>query len=284
MAKLNYIKNYDPRDYRQRIYNTYFSKYLNLFMNNFKWQGIEDDDAIYYMMREFFLAGSIWCGKIKNTELPYFTPYAVCQWNIYNLPVRLSITPIRWAPFLPRKILKVNEDGVIGYILSNHSSVLSNIETKIQRIVESEMLINNQIQLHKVAFLILSSPEDSVHMEDIITRILNDELVINATAEDYANIKVNNTSIPFIIDKIREYIKDVDNEILTILGINNVPHEKKEHLITSEIDSNNELIAMYKSNYIVQLKAFCDKIKDVLGINISVELNVVETPENKEEE
>ena len=59
---------------------------------------------------------------------------------------------------------------------------------------------------------------------------------------DINSIKSVNTNAPFIADKIMEYKKEIWNELLSFLGINNLATEKKERLITDEASSNNELI------------------------------------------
>ena len=47
--------------------------------------------------------------------------------------------------------------------------------------------------------------------------------------------------------------------------------EKKEHMISDEVNSNNDLINDHSDNFLSVLQNWCKKIKDILGYEISVE-------------
>ena len=61
--------------------------------------------------------------------------------------------------------------------------------------------------------------------------------------------------------------------MLTFLGINNANTDKKERLITNEVDSNNELINYYLNCFYKPRKNACDEINKKYGLNIKVTLN-----------
>ena len=63
------------------------------------------------------------------------------------------------------------------------------------------------------------------------------------------NIKAMSTTAPFVADKIMEYKKEIWNEALTFLGVNNLS-EKRERLIASETNTNNELINLNLMSYL----------------------------------
>ena len=55
---------------------------------------------------------------------------------------------------------------------------------------------------------------------------------------------------PYITDKLEQERQKVENDILTILGYNNVGvSEKKEHLTVNEVDANNEDIEASSKSY-----------------------------------
>ena len=63
------------------------------------------------------------------------------------------------------------------------------------------------------------------------------------------------------------------NDALTVLGIDNANTDKKERLITNEVESNEELIKYYLNCYYKTRKKACDDINKKFGLNISIELN-----------
>ena len=57
--------------------------------------------------------------------------------------------------------------------------------------------------------------------------------------------------------------------------------EKKERLITSEVDHNNELIESNSDNFKRPIEEFLDRANDVLGFNFTLKDN---SPKPKEQE
>ena len=74
------------------------------------------------------------------------------------------------------------------------------------------------------------------------------------------------TEAPYIVDKIMEYKKEIWNEALTYLGINNINVEKKERLISGEAESNNELINLNLQSRLAPRKMACKQFNDYFGL------------------
>ena len=76
-----------------------------------------------------------------------------------------------------------------------------------------------------------------------------------------------------------------ENELKEYLGINNLGiNEKKEHLVTSEVEVNNESIESHGECFLDCLKEFCERITNILGYPVSVELNKPDSLEYNEDE
>lgn len=286
MAKKEKYPTYKRSSKRKELYNYYIEKYKRLFINKFIIEGIENDNALRYFLQELFVKGKIWISNIKYTDEVYFTPFAPVEYDPYFYPLKVTLTPKLWASYIPQGIQEVNVDGVIGYITEDTSSPLNNIKVLIDKIVDVEMVLDNQLILHKLAWFVFVNPEDKDRMKQVIQDLLSDDVALFGGVEDYQSLKPFNSNINYIIDKLREYLKDIENEILTILGINNIPHEKKEHLIVDEVNSNNAIVEEQADKYLQALKDTFNRVYDVLGINLSVRLksscNCLESTNNEE--
>ena len=73
------------------------------------------------------------------------------------------------------------------------------------------------------------------------------------------------TDAPFIADKIMDYKKEIWNEALTFLGINNIMVDKKERLITDEANSNNELINLNLQSFLAPRQEACRQFNEKFG-------------------
>ena len=84
-----------------------------------------------------------------------------------------------------------------------------------------------------------------------------------------------NTNAPFVADKIMDYKKEIWNEALTFLGINNIVVDKKERLITDEANSNNELINLNLQSYLAPRQEACRQFNEKFGFTgTDKEINV----------
>ena len=62
-----------------------------------------------------------------------------------------------------------------------------------------------------------------------------------------------------------DYKKEIWNEALTFLGINNIALEKKERLIKDEANSNNELINLNLQSYLAPRQIACKQFNEKFG-------------------
>ena len=63
-----------------------------------------------------------------------------------------------------------------------------------------------------------------------------------------------------------DYKKEIWNEALTYLGINNIMINKKERLITDEANSNNELINMNLQSFLTPRLEACKQFNKKYGL------------------
>ena len=83
------------------------------------------------------------------------------------------------------------------------------------------------------------------------------------------DIKIDGLSVPYVADKLLEDRKKIENELLTLFGLNNVI-EKKERMIVDEANSNNDYINRNVDLLYKNRKQACDEINEKFGLNISV--------------
>ena len=76
-----------------------------------------------------------------------------------------------------------------------------------------------------------------------------------------------------------DYKRSIESDVLTFLGQNNTPVDKKERLITDEAEANNQLIDSFTDLQLQARQKACDEINAMFGLNISVEpRSTVEKP------
>lgn len=280
---------------KARIKSYLNSKYFSLFMNQYEWGGLNEQQS-RFLLTQFWERGRIWAfilPESKTEEVEgelILTPFnETLTKNIYNYPTGVIPVNNRGASFIPNQVMKVNQDGVIGWAHSSHNSVYSIVDYYTDRLTEVESCIDMNLFTHKLPRLIVCSPEDKERVERIMRDIDEGNKRIFLDSEDTKAISnVLSSGESYIIDKLYTYKESLENELLTLLGIDNKGVNKKERLIVDEVNANNEIINEGADCFLDEMKIFCNKVKEVLGYTISVKskMSVVKavSEENKEDE
>lgn len=298
--KSNSLANWKTSGSWQRglAYDFYMQKYFNLFMGAYEFTGISPEQQ-HYILKKLFFDGKICAFIVEGTKLPEgvapsttqeypngmiaFVPFAPCEFNIMDFPVKVNLIQVRGAQFIPTKIQVVNQDVVLCYIQKNKKSVASVVEYFVQKIVDVDMTIKNNLKALKTPFFIATTPENEGKMKTLWEKIENDDGVLYLSASEIEAIKVLATGTQYNIDKLFSYRQALENELLTYLGFDNLGiMEKKEHLITDEVNSNNDLINDHSDLFLSPLQDWCKGIKDVLGFDMGVRAK--SSPVSAEEE
>ena len=256
---------------RQMIKQQYINKFYSLFMSNYEWEGI-DYQAEDFLMRRFWADGRVSVFKMKHTGLPIFTPYAEYDWNLYDYPVHITLIDKRGVGFIPQTPQVVDKDVVIGFAQKSKKPIYEMIDWYSTKIADVEMAIRQNLRAQKMPFIVKGDKYNEASFKNIVEKLNADDDFL-LLQDDDNKIQVLLTGAPYITDKLYNYKQSLENEVLTYLGVNNLgTSEKKEHLITAEVNSNNELISQSGENFLSMMEDFCERIKKVLDIDISVKI------------
>lgn len=259
--------SYTPDELFNKIKHININKFYNLFMNSLEWDGLtkEEED---YVMKKYWAIGTLGAFDLKNIGLA-FAPYAVQGYGLYDVPVDCNVINERNVPGFPLQPLKVNKDIVIGYIQRNKKSIYEFVEYYATRMAQVDMVINTNLEIQKMPFLIGIDDSDTTNANNIVKKILNNELVVFANLEELQLVKTLVNSSPYIIDKLYAYKNNLESECLTYLGIDNSQIDV-DKLAVDQINANNDMINSNSEGFVRELTKWCDDIEEYLGYKISV--------------
>ena len=258
--------------YNQTV-NMLRNKYYALYRSNFKWTGINyrQED---FIMRKFWSEGTVCAFNIPVADELGFCSWARNTIDMYGETETVTLVNQYGSPLIPNTIQTVDKDVVIGWIQSNRKPMKMIVDWYIERIAQVDMVINTNLNLHKMPYLIpldKSDKDAKNQVKDAIDRILNNELVLFVEGVDPTLFKAVATEAPYIIDKLANYRKDLENDLKTYMGVNNPGVTKIEQLQLSEVNANNEEVNSHDNDFKECLNQFCERIQEVLGKSISVE-------------
>lgn len=77
----------------------------------------------------------------------------------------------------------------------------------------------------------------------------------------------------YIVDKLLSARRMIMNNFLTEIGIKNANYDKKERLITNEVNQNNDETSAIATHIYDNIKECFDKINEIADLGLKVELN-----------
>ena len=123
---------------------------------------------------------------------------------------------------------------------------------------------------------IISSNKDGILTAKNIIKAIRDFKFVVFTRENGINKQIKqedvlDTSAPYLLDKLSDYENFYRNKVLTYLAINNANTDKRERLIESEVNANNQLLENILDMMYETRLEFCKEVKEKFGIDINVE-------------
>lgn len=268
-------------DLRTSIFTFYANKYYNIFMNRFKFPSL-DYQQINFLLKRFWETGKISAYHLKEAigseEAPngilVFTDFAPTEYNIYDYPVKVTLINKRGVKWIPSTLQEVDKDVVLGFIQRNEKGVSQFVFGLIDKIVECEMSIYQNLKAIKSPLLVACAPEDEEVIRSIVDDMDESKPFIVIPSEYADRIKAFNSGATYNIDKLYNYKCALENEIREYLGLDNLGFaEKKEHLLTDEIAQNNEVTKTSGNTFYDCLVEFGERIEAVFGYPFPVEID-----------
>lgn len=240
-----------------RTMQDYFDRLSLIATSIFTWEGLDEIGGDSRFLEQCLFKYGRAC-FIKDKELGYMTINAnpSDKLNHYNLPVRINAWSVGYSK-------NYDFDDCV-YIMNNEMQLptISTIELFASRLYEAERTIDVNIKAQKTPVLIEGDAKSMLTLKNLYMKFSGNEPFIfgNKNFNLDKALNVLKTDAPFIADKLQDYKHEVWNECLTFLGINNANTDKKERLVTDEVNSNNDLIKFYFNCFYKTRKKACDEI------------------------
>lgn len=277
MSRLQNIIN-GKTDSSEKAYNRtdeILSEFINLAIKRFKWSdlpyGLTSDRLEEMLITHGLLGGYI----NDNNALTILPMSGVGSVNVYNEHVEYRLFGFNG----------VNEEKTIDEVCklknnptcSNDTDTLEIFAKRISDIESTQEVNLFQMNIPKI----ISSTRDGVlTAKNIIKKLQDFKLVVftreKGLQQQLKQEDVLDTSAPYLLDKLSDYENFYRNKALTFLAINNANTDKKERLITSEVNANNQLLDDILDMMYEERKSFCDEVQEKFGITISVEKRSVQ--------
>lgn len=270
------MKKINETDLAMIINNKTYIDYLDrlklLAVSLFKWKGLDDVagfGASRFLELALYENGRACFVKDESKGYLALKVNPTDKLNVYNLPVKVLAWSIGYN--------KTYDFDDIVYIMNNELELPTSNTLSLfaYRLYETERTIDVNLIAQKTPVLIEGDTKTILTLKNVYMQYSgNTPFIFGNKQFDISNkLNVLKTDAPYLVDKLELHKHEIWNEALTYLGIDNANTDKKERLITDEVESNNDLISYYLNCFYRTRKQACDLINEKYGLNIEIELN-----------
>lgn len=251
-----------------RTYYQYVDRLTELAISRIIWHDLPDTVDERYLELHLFTDG----------QMIYFNDEV-----IGNLCLNCTMTgrfDVYGYPILRRaysaynnyqKMLKPDNSVVIFNNLLRTNSILD-VKMFALRLYNIDRTIGINVNAQKTPVLIVCDESERLTMQNVYKQWAGNEPVIKGDKNlNVKGITVLKTDAPFVADKLYELKCNIWNEALTYLGISNITVNKKERLITDEVERNQGGVLANRYPFLNPREKAVEQINKMFGTNISVE-------------
>jgi upper collar protein len=285
---------------RLAFFEFYFNYFYNIVVNYFTWEGLPNDIDELFIERKlienghvsffhddtfgFIAQGGTRGERLNHYDQPLsYQPVNVSSMNYFK---QMEIAYTENDFNVIETLHKDNPDKIKKpcIVIPNNNfyePYIGYLELFCEKLADIELTIQLNRNAQITPYFIFVDNNSVLSMKNIFNKIANFEPVVYLNKQkdqdgqdsfkqlsDY--IQVFRTDAPFLLDKLHDEKLRVMNQLLTFIGINNNPSDKKERLVVSEAISNNGVIsANIEVGWKSRRKAV-DLINKCYGLEISV--------------
>ena len=276
---------------RQIIKDHFMKKFEIIALNLFSWENLPPTIEERYIEKALFDKGLVCLVDDENFgQIVVGCSYSQ-NMNIWGEPTEVITSGFNYVRTFKIENT-INTNNIIDINYGETNEIINNevesaivcqnndlyiptrkiLEYYVNKLVEVELSTFTNIYLQKFPFLINTTRDNEMTMRNLIQKVDKGEpyIMYNKKIADLSNaVDVFNLNVPFVADKLLEYRFETEREIYTLFGFNN-NFEKKERLLTDEINVNNDFINCNIDSMFKKRQQFAELMNKKYGCNVQV--------------
>lgn len=267
------------KELNNRTFTDYYYRLMLLARSVFEWKGLPNGIDEKWIERYLFNEGR--CMFFKDDKLGFMVTKCADGGllNAYDEPTALTSIATNHAPVT----LKNNTECIL--IRNNDDMIPTSptIQLYAMKLAEISRTTDINIRAQKTPVIIKCSDKQRMTLKQVFKQWDEFEPVIYGDKNlDVDDMKVLNIQAPIVFDKLQLQKHSIWNECMTFLGINNANMDKRERLVASEVDANDEQIEQSAHVMLKARQKACEQINELFGLNISVKLRCSQNQNGEE--
>lgn len=250
-------------------FSYYYYKMMLIVRNLFEWENLPNNMEARWIERYLFSDGK--CIFYKDPAMGFM----VAGYG-QNGSVNCYDDPTLVDPIAPNYTYNGKQliNGENCYVIRNNDLMLpefSVVRYYAYKLANIDRAIDVNIEAVKTPVLVTCTDKQRLSLKQAINQRKDNEPVI------YADNSFDKDMISTLDLKPTPVFKDLQiqkhmilNEFFTDIGINNANMDKKERMVSTEVEANDEQVKACEDVMLRSRKEACKQINRIFGLNISV--------------
>lgn len=255
-----------------------YDKYQLISVNAFEWEGLPDGIEERHIEKTLFLYGKAVFFKRPQASFMCLQAQESGEVNVYGDPLGYIAQGVGYHH-------RCRADECV--IIENNKLRLPTdpfVMFYVNKLTEAERTMDVNIKACKTPVVFACDDKDVLSFKRMFQQVDGNTPAIFADRGlNLDAVQAFQTGVKFLGKELQDYANSVENKLLTFLGLNNTPVDKKERLITDEAQANDELIASFADLQLEARQRAAAAINEMFGLNISVKRRCVDNSVEKEE-
>lgn len=249
-------------------YIQYFNRLVELSVSMFEWQGLPKTIDPRYLELHLFQNGSVVYFRDEVMGDLCLDCIANGKFDVYGNPISRRA----YSSYNQYQKTLSESDSVI--IWNNYLRQPSILDVKMfaKRLYNLDRIIDVNANAQKTPVLVQGTEKQRLTLVNLYKEFDgNAPFIFGDKNLDLNSLRAISTNAPYVADKLYQLKTQIWNEALTYLGISNLNIQKKERMITDEVQRNQGGTIASRYSRLEARREAVDKINRMFGTDISVD-------------
>lgn len=249
-------------------YIQYFNRLVELSISMFEWQGLPETVDPRYLELHLFQNGSMVYFRDEVMGDLCLDCIANGQFDVYGNPIsRRAYSSYNQY----QKTLNESDSVIIWNNYLRQPSVLD-VKMFAKRLYNLDRIIDVNANAQKTPVLVQGTEKQRLTLVNLYKEFDgNAPFIFGDKNLDLNSLRAISTNAPYVADKLYQLKTQIWNEALTYLGISNLNIQKKERMITDEVQRNQGGTIASRYSRLEARREAVDKINRMFGTDISID-------------
>ena len=270
----------ESRILNDATYTDYLNRFRRIALSMFEWVNLPKTMNARYLEQNLYYMGQ--ASLLYDEKYGYINTKCAGSGyvNIYGLPSKFNCYSYNYKtmrelyvgpnPLLNDDQKEVEKNKECILVMNNWDRVptAGSMELYAWRLYLAQRSCDVNVSAQRYPVMVVGDEKQRLMLENLYSQYDGNKPFIFGNKNQLSSdmLKTINTEAPYVVYKLTEYKKEIWNEALTFLGINNMSVKKKERLTENESNENNELVNLNLQSMLAPRLEACRQFNELFGL------------------